>query len=98
MEHDACTYLLSKEEMRDPYLVLDEVFDMAHLPELRSLLWEWMKTSFAGGFTDEMSTKEKKDILCLYEHLQKLIEAAHLLQVRNMAIKKTTPSKADHPF
>lgn len=83
---------LSKEELEDPYLVIDELFDFAHLPEIRELLWEWLKTTVIGSFPKKLTASERSAILGLYEKLEKLIEAVQVLQnnkkMKNKKIKK----------
>jgi hypothetical protein len=91
-------HLLSKEEIADPYRVLDTVFDLAHLPDLRLLVWEWLKTTMAGGFQEETSPIEKRNILSVYEQVQRLIEAADILHQRTIHLRKDTAQREDHPF
>lgn len=80
--------LLNKEEVTDPGIVLDEVFDYAHLPEWRSLLWEWLKITVSGTYNTESAEYDRSSILYMYEKLQKLIEAAHLMYVQQEASKQ----------
>ena len=63
--------LLNKEEVTDPGIVLDEVFDYAHLPEWRSLLWEWLKITVSGTYNTESAEYDRSSILYMYEKLQK---------------------------
>ena len=85
---------LSKEELEDPYLVIDELFDFAHLPEIRELLWEWLKTTVIGSFPKKLTASERSAILGLYEKLEKLIEAVQVLQNnKKMKNKKITQVK-----
>jgi hypothetical protein len=43
-------YSLSEEEINDPYLVIDELFDFAELNDARELLWEWLKVTVTGTY------------------------------------------------
>ena len=80
---------LSKEELEDPYLVIDELFDFAHLPEIRELLWEWLKTTVIGSFPKKLTATERSAILGLYEKIEKLIEAVQVIQNnKKLNIKK----------
>lgn len=71
--------LLNKEEVENPYLVIEELFDFAHLPEIRNLLWEWLKTTVTGDFNESLDTREKSSLLFFYEKIEKLIEASHII-------------------
>lgn len=70
---------LPQDEPIDPQQVLTELFDFAHLPELKSVLWEWLKATVSGSYNKTMKTSERENILVLYEHLQKLLEASHII-------------------
>lgn len=71
--------LLTSKEIADPQLVIDEFFDFAHLPEVRELLWEWLKVTVTGTYHKELNASERSAILTLYEQLSRLVEAAHIL-------------------
>ena len=90
--------LLNKEEVTDPGIVLDEVFDYAHLPEWRSLLWEWLKITVSGTYNTESAEYDRSSILYMYEKLQKLIEAAHLMYFQQEASKQLEKEKERHIF
>ena len=90
--------LLNKEEVTDPGIVLDEVFDYAHLPEWRSLLWEWLKITVSGTYNTESAEYDRSSILYMYKKLQKLIEAAHLMYVQQEASKQLEKEKERHIF
>lgn len=79
---------LTNEETEDPILVLDELFDFAHLPELRELLWEWLKITVSDSYSAHTEPNQKISVLFLYEKLQKLIEAAHLIWKANQSAKE----------
>lgn len=79
---------LTNEEIEDPSLVLDELFDFAHLPELRQLLWEWLKITVSDSYSKDTETNEKLSVLFLYEKMQKLIEAAHLIWKAHQSSKE----------
>lgn len=71
---------LSAEEREVPQDVIREFFSFAHLPQVRSFLWDWLKTTIAGNFNTALSKRERADLLSFYEQLVKLIEAAYLLR------------------
>lgn len=90
--------LLTKEEMENPNLVLEELFDFAHLPEIRNLLWEWLKTTVTGDFNESLDPREKSAILFLYEKMQKLIEASYLILQKQQQATKQEEEKNRHIF
>jgi hypothetical protein len=80
---------LSEEEIDDPYLVIHQFFDYSDLPNIREYLWEWLKTTVSGTFSTELLKKYKRhDMIYFYEHIEKLIEAAHLIYLQKKAKQK----------
>ncbi len=82
------TYKLSPEEINDPTLVIAELFDLARLPQVRSILWDWLKATVTGSYPKSLSNKERTEIILLYEQVEKLIEAAHIIHERKRHSKK----------
>jgi hypothetical protein len=80
---------LSKKEIANPYLVIEELFDFAHLPDVREMMWDWMKTTIAGGFHKSLNSSERYAMITLYEKLYKLTEAVHILNERNHSNKQS---------
>ena len=72
---------LSKDEIANPDKVIDEFFSYGHLPEIREALWECLKLTVSGSYHRE-SRRDRANLLCLYEKLEKLIEAAHIIYQR----------------
>jgi HEPN domain-containing protein len=73
---------LSGEELNDPYLVLDQLFDFAHLPQVRGFLWDWLRLTVTGGYNRKAGFRARSSVLIMYEFMEKLVEAAHILYVR----------------
>jgi hypothetical protein len=59
--------------------VIDELFDFADLHDVRALLWSWLKTTVTGTYHKDLSATERSAIITLYEKLEKLVEAAHVM-------------------
>ncbi len=76
--HELMPHKLSKEETLNPHSVIYAFFDYAHLPQVREMLWEWLKITAVGNW-QSLSTEERADVLYFYEQLEKLVEAAHLI-------------------
>jgi len=73
------THKLTEEEIADPLLVLQDFFSFGHLPDVRQMLWDWLRATVTGTFPKELDRRERNEILYLYEYLERLIEAAHLI-------------------
>lgn len=76
---------LSGEEVNDPYLVLDQLFDFAHLPQVRGFLWDWLRLTVTGGYNRKAGFRSRSSVLIMYEFMERLVEAAHILYVRRKA-------------
>ena len=79
---------LNEEETTNPYLVIDELFDFAHLPDVRELLWEWLKATVTGTYHKTLNATERSAIITLYEKMEKLVEAVYVLHERGHKLKK----------
>ena len=88
---------LNEQEIANPYLVIDELFDFAHLPDVRELLWEWLKTTVTGSYHKNLSHNERYAMLTLYEKIEKLVEAVHILHERDRKSKKNEHTAAKEP-
>lgn len=64
----------------DPEKFIQELFDFARLPELKELLWEWLKATVTGSYPKKLTYSEREAILVLYEKMEKLLVAVSLLQ------------------
>lgn len=69
---------LTAEQVANPMLVVHALFDFAHLPQLREMLWHLLRAVVTGSYAS-LPQDEKNDLLYFYEQLEKLMEAAHLL-------------------
>lgn len=76
---------LSGEEVQDPYLVLNQLFDFAHLPQVRAFLWDWLRLTVTGGYHRKAGFRSRSSVLIMYEFMEKLVEAAHILHQRQRA-------------
>lgn len=90
--NDNSVYKLSSEEIENPYLVIEKLFDFARLPEVREMLWESFKANITGSYPKKLSWSERNEIVCLYEYLEKLVEVSHLL------LKIKSSKELPHPL
>ncbi|MES2372695.1 MAG: hypothetical protein V4557_08955 [Bacteroidota bacterium] len=81
-------YKLSEAELKDPELVIDALFDFADLPDVRELMWGWLKATVTGTYHKELSASERSAIITLYEKMEKLVEAAHVMHASSVKKKK----------
>jgi len=79
---------LTENEIADPQLVIDDLFDFAHLPDIRELLWDWLKVTVTGTYHKDLSASERSAILTLYEKMNRLVEAAHVIHTRSLKADK----------
>jgi hypothetical protein len=80
MQNNISTNYLTDHEAENPCLVFYELFDYASLPQLKEGLWLWLKLTVTGGYTKkEFQYNDRANILTLYEHLEKLLEASYLI-------------------
>ena len=70
---------LTEDEIANPYLVIEDLFSFGHLPDLREILWLSFKAIITGNFPEYLTNKERNDIVNLYEYLERLVEAVHLI-------------------
>ena len=82
---------LSTEEIENPDRVIDEFFQIAHLPQVRACLWDMMKTLVTGTFTN-LKARERTKMVFFYEQIERLVEIAHVVYERNRQIP-STPAK-----
>jgi hypothetical protein len=88
------TTKLEEEEIKDPYLVILRFFDYADLASIREYLWNWLKISVSGTFNTKMITKhERYDMIYFFEHIEKLVEAVHLIKLRELEDEKSKKEK-----
>ena len=80
---------LSEDEIKNPYLVIYELFDFGHFPDIKQMLWDSFKATITGTYSKSLSRDERYDIVVLYEYLEKLIEASHIINERRKAGKDT---------
>jgi hypothetical protein len=73
---------LTNEELNDPYQVIRDLFEFAHLPDIREIYWDWLKVTVNKSY-DQQTKNERSTFLVLYEKLGKLIEVAHMLYRQN---------------
>ncbi|MBW0177778.1 hypothetical protein [Sediminibacterium sp.] len=89
---------LTREEINNPQLVLAELFDFAHLPELKIMLWDWLKTTVTGSYNKTLTNRERAAILLLYEYMEKLLEANHLLYIEQQKLDEKKQDEQRHIF
>jgi len=79
---------LTQEEIANPLQVIYDLFDFAHLPRIRELLWEFFKTTVIGNYTHDLHRRERELLVTMYERIEKLVEAAHIINEKQKESKK----------
>lgn len=57
---------LTPAEIANPYEVIYELFDFAHLPRIRELLWEFFKTTVIGNYSHDLHRRERELLVTVY--------------------------------
>ena len=70
---------LTSDEIKNPLLVIDDLFHYGHLPEIRECLWDWLKATVTGGYSKGLSRREQDNMVFFYEHVERLIESVHII-------------------
>ena len=79
-EWDFLPHSLSKKEFSDPYLVFTRFFEHQPLDKWKKDLEEVLNYSLSNNAHDDVEI----DFLSLYLYLNKIVEAAHLIDVREV--------------
>jgi hypothetical protein len=74
---------LTPEQIADPMQVIHDFFSTGHLPQIREMLWELLKTTIIGDYCASLSCREREDLIYFYEQLEKVVEAIHILHKNN---------------
>jgi hypothetical protein len=74
---------LSLEEYIDPYLVLHRFFEIYSVDEWHQQLYELLSDGLSD--TDPAESRDNRDILLIQKNLLKLVEALHLIDVREVS-------------
>jgi hypothetical protein len=74
---------LTPQEIENPFEVIHKLFDYGHLPQLRVDLWELFKTTVTGTWHHNKAT-ERVEQVYFFERLEKLVEAAYLLHIKDL--------------
>ena len=77
--HELMPRKLTEEENKNPLLAIEGFFDYAHLPQIREMFWELLKTLVTGNYS-KLSPNEQADLFYFLEQLEKLIEASYLIR------------------
>lgn len=96
---------LSKEEKRDPLLVLDDFFECYHLNDVRQILWQWLTTVISSHQSISNDALDRDNHLYFYEKIEEIIEAAYVMKKRihkhrgrneKRRLKNNTQSENNH--
>lgn len=74
---------LSRQERENPQQVISDFFHYAHLPQVREMFGNLVKTTVTGSYNDALTSDERTSLFYFMEQLEKLIEAAHLIHQKD---------------
>jgi hypothetical protein len=81
---------LSPREEETPGAVLEGYFGTYSLAESRAILWDVIARSLCSG-DEELGSYGRKEILCFYEEVERLVEAAYCLSAKGPAPNYMSP-------
>lgn len=73
-------YHLTPEELKNPYLVIEEFFNCYHLDDLRHLLWDWLHAAMSAENSTYDDHTDRSDLLFFYRKIEMLAEAVFVLR------------------
>ena len=79
---------LTPAEIENPHQVIYDLFDFAHLPRIRELLWDFFKTTVIGNYNHDLNRRERELLVTVYEKIEKLVEATHIINENQKVTKK----------
>jgi hypothetical protein len=71
---------LTKEQKKDPLLVLDDFFECYHLNDVRKTLWEWTTEVLSSPCCISIEPQRRNDHIYFYEKIEGIIEAAFVMK------------------
>jgi hypothetical protein len=72
---------LTKEQIADPYAVIDDFFSYSHLPDMRTSLTELQRILVVGDW-HQLTRRERADMMYFLSWLNKMIECVHIIHSR----------------
>ncbi|MBO9203228.1 MULTISPECIES: hypothetical protein [Niastella] len=73
---------LTKEQKKDPLLVLDDFFECYHLNEVRQTLWEWLTEVLSSQRSVAIEPLDRNNHIHFYEKIEAVIELAFVMKNR----------------
>ena len=86
---------LTKEEIQDPMLTIEQFFSDYRLHECRHHLWTMVETCLTTENTGYNGAEERGNLLWQHRDLERLLEACSLL-LKNRGQKVRAPTGAGH--
>jgi hypothetical protein len=72
---------LTKEQIKDPYSVIDDLFSYSHLPDMRNNLSELQRILVVGDW-HQLPRRERADMMYFLSWMSKMIECVHIIHTR----------------
>lgn len=74
---------LSEEEKQNPHKVLEDFFSCFQLQDLREMQWDWLAAALSTESGQYSTGFARSNLVFVYEKLELMIEAAHLIHKRH---------------
>jgi HEPN domain-containing protein len=79
---DIAPRFLTPDEIENPYQVIHDLYSYDHLPGIREKMKQWTRLTFTGNYNHELQRVERANLAYYIEHIEKLIEASHIIHER----------------
>jgi hypothetical protein len=87
---------LSKYELRNPHVVINEFFESYHLQDVREILWRWLEAVISSPHSISSDPLERANHMYFYEKVEVLVEAALVIYRTDFAKRKEHGGNETH--
>jgi len=91
------TIRLLEEEVENPYMVFQDVFEFYDLNHIRIQIANWLELAFSSEDEDMKDSIPRINLMQFAFHMEAMAEAAFLLHAEYKKKKKEEKSKTDPP-
>jgi len=86
-ERTSQIFRLTPPERENPNLAFQDIFNYANLTDQKEMLWEWFTIAITSSNAKRKITRE--NLIFCYEQMEKLVEAAHLINERAVTLNQS---------
>jgi HEPN domain-containing protein len=70
---------LTEEGLNDAYKVIEDLFQIGDVFELKEMLWNSFKSNITGTYHKQLTRKERNDVVYIHEYMERLLDAVHII-------------------